>query len=251
MRPRPLVCLSVILISTMVLAQSDSAPLINQTARVASPVSGSQLSRQRFRAAAHRATLARASGLNFGIAVTYGSAGYYAYSVAVADVNGDGKSDLVVANWCGSGTGGGCTGIASLGVLLGNGDGTFQSAVTYSSGGYYALSVAVADLNGDGKADLVVTNDCQSDIGQCKADGTVGVLLGNGDGTFQTVVNYDSGGYFTHSVAVADINGDGKPDLVVANTGSVQVRASRDFQGNGDGATRLLQRVSHRHGKFL
>ncbi len=48
-------------------------------------------------------------------------------------------------------------------------------------------------------------------------NGTVGVLLGNGDGTFQTAVTYDSGGYEAISVAVADVNGDGKPDLVVAN----------------------------------
>ena len=48
----------------------------------------------------------------------------------------------------------------------------------------------------------------------------VGVLLGNGDGTFQTAVNYGSGGYATMSVTVADLNGDGKPDLVVGNCGS-------------------------------
>ncbi len=45
----------------------------------------------------------------------------------------------------------------------------------------------------------------------------MGVLLGNGDGTFQTAVTYDSGGYAANSVAVADVNGDGKPDLLVAN----------------------------------
>ena len=45
----------------------------------------------------------------------------------------------------------------------------------------------------------------------------VSVLLGNGDGTFQTAVSYGTGGYQPYSVAVADVNGDGKPDLVVAN----------------------------------
>ena len=49
------------------------------------------------------------------------------------------------------------------------------------------------------------------------SNGTVGVLLGNGDGTFQTAVTYGSGGYWANSVAVADVNGDGKPDLLVAN----------------------------------
>jgi len=106
----------------------------------------------------------------------------------------------------------------TVGVLLGNGDGTFQTAVPYGTGGgytaltcppcYQALSVAVADVKGDGKPDLVVANTYS---------GTVGVLLGNGDGTFQTAVPYGSGGIAPDSVAVADVNGDGKPDLVVAN----------------------------------
>jgi hypothetical protein len=129
----------------------------------------------------------------FQTAVNYGSGGYLATSVAVADVNGDGKPDLVVANFAGN-----------VGVLLGNGDGTFQTAVTYGTGGGDTQSVAVADVNGDGKPDLVVA-------------GNVGVLLGNGDGTFQTAVTYGSGGYDPASAAVADVNGDGKPDLVVAN----------------------------------
>ena len=91
----------------------------------------------------------------------------------------------------------------------------FLAAPTYGSGGYYAESVAVEDVNGDGKPDLVVTDQC-SDSG-CMNHGFVGVLLGKGDGTFQSVVKYDSGGYDAFSVAVADVNGDGKPDLVVAN----------------------------------
>ena len=51
-----------------------------------------------------------------------------------------------------------------VGVLLGNGDGTFQSAVSYNSGGYYAISIAVADVNGDGKPDLLVATVCSSSI---------------------------------------------------------------------------------------
>jgi len=158
-------------------------------------------------------------------------------SVAVADVNGDGKPDLVVANNCTSGDFGiGCTDPSgTAGVLLGNGDGTFQAAVTYGAGGSDASSVAVADVNGDGKPDLLV--------GEC-ADtncyGLVGVLLGNGDGTFQAAVTYGSVGTFAYSAAVADVNGDGKPDLLVANVcsgncffnpgGLVAV-----LLGNGDG----------------
>ncbi len=75
--------------------------------------------------------------------------------------------------------------------------------------------MVVADVNGDGKPDLVVTNECASSS-NC-ANGTVSVLLGNGDGTFQAAVAYGSGGYEANSVAVADVNGDGKPDLLVVN----------------------------------
>ena len=143
--------------------------------------------------------------------VTYPSGGSYAYSVAVADVNGDGIPDLLVAD-CGPGSicGGGINGV--IGVLLGNGDGTFKPVVTYDAGGYQTYSVVAADVNGDGKLDLIVANSYFSN--------TIGVLLGNGDGTFQPVVTYGSGGGYPWSVAVADMNGDGKPDIVVANSSS-------------------------------
>jgi hypothetical protein len=182
--------------------------------------------------------------LSFAPAVTYGSGGYYATSVAVANVNRDGIPDMVVTN-CNSLNNGGCNSAAvgAVGVLLGDGDGTFQTAVAYSSGGYvFATSVAVADVNGDGKPDLLVTNACflSSNEGGCD-NGSVVVLLGNGDGTFKEPVRYNSGGGQASSVAVADVNGDGKPDLVVANTcarsgvdgcnnGSVGI-----LLGNGDG----------------
>ena len=169
-------------------------------------------------------------------AASYGTGGYYADSVAVEDVNGDGKLDIVVANQCADSS---CTN-ANVGVLLGSGDGTFQTAVTYGSGGYYATSLAVADVNGDGKPDLLVANECA--IGSnCGSSGKVGVLLGNGDGTFQAPVTYSSGGQFPYSLAVGDVNGDGKPDLVVTNlyensgstNGSLGV-----LLGNGDGTFR-------------
>jgi FG-GAP-like repeat len=157
--------------------------------------------------------------------VTYSSGGTGASSVAVADVNGDGKPDLVVANICASDTD--CS-KGTVAVLLGNGDGTFQTAVTYGSGGQGATSVAVGDLNGDGKPDLAVAN---------AGSPHVGVLLGNGDGTFQTVQRYPSGGFGTSSVAIADVNGDGKLDLVIVNCGTcgLQEAVAGVLLGNGDG----------------
>ena len=109
----------------------------------------------------------------------------------------------------------------TVSVLLGNGDGTFQSAVSYATGsdpGY----VAVGDLTGNGKQDLVVVND---------GDGTVSVLLGNGNGMFQTQQTYAAGSE-PSSVAIADLNGDGIPDLVVSDEGNDAVSV---LLGNGNG----------------
>ena len=248
MRSARFVCLFAILISMLVLAQSSRAPLGNQPNGLsiaqqrhqALPRALFQLpqatrSAQRgagtFEATANRRRTLSMQGLDFANAVGYGSGGYWANSVAVTDVNGDGKPDLIVANYCV--TSSGC-GDGIVGVLLGNGDGTFQTAVTYGSGGVSAYSVAVADVNGDGKPDVLVANRC---IGL--SNGTVGVLLGNGDGTFQTAVTYGSGGYWANSVAVADVNRDGRADLLVANfcvsssscaNGTIGV-----LLGNGDG----------------
>ena len=153
----------------------------------------------------------------FLLPVTYGSGGERPASVVVADVNGDGKPDVIVANEFSN----------SVGVLLGNGDGTFQPVVAYGVGGLFAESVAVADVNGDLKLDLLVAVRC---VNGC--EGSIGVLLGNGNGTFQPVVSYDSGGEGAWSLAVADVNSDHKPDLAVVNEASNSVGV---LLGNGDG----------------
>ncbi len=184
----------------------------------------------------------------FQSAVAYDSGGLQAYSVAVADVNGDGKPDLLVANWVASDQD---VGSGTVGVLLGNGDGTFQPAVAYDSGGTLAYSIAVADVNGDGNLDVAVANCAPTgsfacpNFGGSGGTGVVGILLGNGDGTFRPVVTYDSGGLYATSIAIADVNGDGKPDLLVTNwcasAGCGTDGVVGVLVGNGDGTFQPAQ----------
>jgi Bacterial Ig-like domain (group 3)/FG-GAP-like repeat len=176
-------------------------------------------------------------------AVGYDSGGDAAASVAAADVNGDGKPDVIVANACGSSSN--CKYYQSgfdgtVAVLLGNGDGTFQPAVAYASGGETPISVAVADVNRDGRPDIIVANECASGTNCNSGNGSVGILLGNGDGTFQAVATYNSGGFRAVSLAVADLNGDGKLDLAVAHaSGADEICCNSPALGvllaNGDG----------------
>jgi hypothetical protein len=176
-------------------------------------------------AASRTAFAPQAPTLTFAKAVTYNTNLTYPFSIAVGDLNGDGNPDLVVGVAIAG------YGDADLSVLLGNGDGTFKAPVNYVSGGAGYMSVAIADVNGDGFPDLVFSDECQS-ANNCD-HGTVNVMLGNGDGTFQTLVSYNSGGYDANFVSIADVNGDGKPDLVVAN-------ACQDSNCTGNGNVSVL-----------
>jgi len=157
----------------------------------------------------------------------YDSGGRQALAIAVADLNGDGKPDVVAANQCTSQP---CTQVfhGVVGVLLGTGDTSnpFQPVVNYS-GGNHTSDVAIADVNGDGKPDIV-----EMDAGAGVGGAGVGVLIGNGNGTFQPRVGYGTGGYAGGSIVVADVNQDGKLDIVVGNNVSGTVAV---LLGNGDG----------------
>ncbi len=168
------------------------------------------------------------SAVSFSPPLGYG-VGSLPSAVAVADFNGDGKPDLVTAN----------RGDNSFSVLLGNGDGTFQAAHNFAVGNA-PVFVAAGDFNGDGKLDLVTANLGTFDsTHNTFVGGGVSVLLGNGDGSFQTAQNFALGG-LPGSVAVGDFNGDGKSDLAVSlrtgSSGAVSI-----LLGNGHGTFQTAQ----------
>jgi hypothetical protein len=147
--------------------------------------------------------------------------------LAVSDLNCDGKFDLAVANECGHDPA--CR-QGTVSVLLGNGDGTFRPQSSFFVG-IFPLTVGVADFNRDGHRDLVLTLPCGTD-GTCVTNGGVGVLLGNGDGTFQSVVVYVGLGLDTAILGVGDLNGDRRADVVALDYQTADVTV---FLGNGDG----------------
>lgn len=130
-------------------------------------------------------------------------------AVSVADLNGDGKLDLAVTN----------LNAKTVGILLGKGDGTFNSTVVYptTTGTLSGPGAVVAgDFNADNKVDLAITNE---------GNNTVSILLGNGDGTFQPATEFSVGnsGDFTAGVAAGDFNGDGRLDVAVADQTNTNV----------------------------
>jgi len=143
----------------------------------------------------------------------------------LADVNGDGILDLVGLNVVVNGME--LQGSATLVILLGQPEGSFEFKTSYQLTGtnFNSATFAVADINGDQKPDIVVASQGFMDSG-----GEISVFLGNGDGTFQPQRVVYSSTTTPYSVAIADLNGDGKADLAFTVNGGVAVAL-----GNGDG----------------
>jgi hypothetical protein len=148
--------------------------------------------------------------LNHGISLTF------------ADFNGDGKMDIAVTAPVNP--------TAAVYVLLGNGNGTFGTPSQITTP-YYPITLAAADFNKDGKADLLVTTTTN---GCTNSDRGYAFLKGNGNGTFTTGPLNCLSPFAPQVPVVADLNGDGKLDVVIPGYGSIPT-GPVVLQGNGDG----------------
>jgi hypothetical protein len=161
----------------------------------------------------------RAITFGFFPITTFSTSEFARYSSA-ADLNNDGRTDLVTAD-----------GNGAVAIRLGNGDGTFQPAVSYPVGDL-PRRPAIGDLNNDGLLDLAVPNGSSN---------TISVLRGNGNGTFQPATNWASG-ESPYELTLADVNEDGSLDLVVTNPGIDRV-SIRLGNGNGTFQSRVTYTV--------
>ncbi len=154
--------------------------------------------------------------LTVGASVYMGGAGGSVRSIALADLDGDGRLDAVTSNQWGF----------TASVLMGNGDGTFGANTDYPVGvqswpGSGLSGLGLGDVNGDGNIDLAVA---------CERDDAVSVLLGAGDGSFGSEVQYPTGDY-PNDLALVDLDADGILDVLTANHVSHDVSVLRGLLG--------------------
>ncbi|CAF4606681.1 unnamed protein product [Rotaria socialis] len=135
-------------------------------------------------------------------------------SLVTNDFNNDNYLDIAVANY----------GSNSIGIFLGNNNGTFSNQNVLSLDSSRPIFISIGDFNNDNKMDIAVANNSTD---------TIGILLGNGDGSFQKQIIYSTG-YDSRpqSLAIGDFNNDNNLDVAVANYGTSNIGI---FLGCGDG----------------
>ena len=134
----------------------------------------------------------------------------YRGQVVAADFNRDGKLDLAIATSC-------CTVSGGVTILLGNGNGTFTQGKTINVTGNNAVSIALADFNGDHLPDLAISS----------FTGATDIWIGKGDGTFTRTATLQEGGY---QVVAGDFNADGHQDVAMMSGNNIAM-----YLGNGNG----------------
>lgn len=151
----------------------------------------------------------------------------HTHGVATGDLNGDGNLDLVTESW----------GNNQVAVLFGDGKGSFNTSGTFIDVGKMPYQrVRVADINSDGKSDIVTTN--------LEGD-NVTILLGDGKGDFKQATGSPFPcGDSPFNFAIGDVNKDGKPDLAIVNSPSSATRSGKDgltiLLGNGTGGFKTM-----------